>query len=666
MTYPNRTPAKGQSTRLYRVTRSRLLRAATALAIAPLFGVASNTAAQNRAIGVDVSDWQNENAGKLPIDWSLAQKRKTAGGGGIDFAFIRATRGGTSGTFNKFTRTGTLSQRYDDFAFDYNINNATSAGVLSGPYHFLRADITTYQNGAQTVTHTARDEADHFLQVAGAYMRPGFLLPVCDLEAGNTQRTTASLSAFANEFAQRIYDVKGIRPMVYINSSYANDEVDATVAASMPNLWIARWPNQADPNSIDIQNGNPTGVASYPNVYGKWNPSYPNTPTPQPWKFWQYASTGKNIPGIAGDASGNVDVDVANGDIEFVKDFLVPALWTKNVGGSWTTISNWNTDADPSGKGGPARLPNAGDNIVLDRPNVNVAITLSSGAQKARKLFLHEQLNITGGSLNVARLADIQSTVNLTGGTLSGASFSLASGGIVNVKGGTFSPDALSVVGGMVNVASGANKTLRTRSVNVTSGKIDLVDNKMIVDYTGASSVGSWTGSKYNGVTGLIAAGRNGNAWNGVGIITTVASAKTGLTTLAVGEASQVLNISGTQTASWRGQVVDATSVLVLHTYGGDATLDGRINADDFAQIDFNFNLGGQRGYTRGDFNFDGSISADDYAVIDVNAGAQGGALSPVSVAGTAGLTAVPEPASVGALFAFALAAGTRRRRCND
>ena len=56
------------------------------------------------------------------------------------------------------------------------------------------------------------------LQQAGAYMRPGYLRPVYDLESGNTQRSREDLTNFALDFANRIYEVKGIYPLVYINS----------------------------------------------------------------------------------------------------------------------------------------------------------------------------------------------------------------------------------------------------------------------------------------------------------------------------------------------------------------------------------------------------------------------------------------------------------------
>ena len=68
------------------------------------------------------------------------------------------------------------------------------------------------------------------------------------------------------------------------------------------------------------------------------------------------------------------------------------------------------------------------------------------------------------------------------------------------------------------------------------------------------------------------------------------------------------------------GQAVDATSVLVKYTYGGDANLDGTLNGDDYFQIDSHSNQSGSVfGYFNGDFNLDGEINGDDYFIIDSN-----------------------------------------------
>jgi hypothetical protein len=106
--------------------------------------------------------------------------------------------------------------------------------MLAGTYHFARADIIATTQNSGGIANTGTDEADHMIQMAGPWMRPGYLLPVLDLEAGNTQRTTAELSSFAVAFSDRIFQQMGIRAMIYANSSYVNSEVNSTVPAAMP------------------------------------------------------------------------------------------------------------------------------------------------------------------------------------------------------------------------------------------------------------------------------------------------------------------------------------------------------------------------------------------------------------------------------------------------
>jgi hypothetical protein len=174
-------------------------------------------------------------------------------------------------------------------------------------------------------------------------------------------------------------------------------------------------------------------------------------------------------------------------------------------------------------------------------------------------------------------------------------------------------------------LASGS-RVLTIKSLSVGGGgKLDLGDNKMIVDYSGASPIGSWTGSAYDGITGLIQSGRNGGAWNGNGIITSAASGD--FTTLGVAE------IGG--------------DVVVKFTYGGDANLDGKLNVDDYGLIDFNIPLG-TKGWINGDFNYDGKINVDDYGIIDFNIGIQGPAFSAGSaVAATPRVAGPPDPSDV-------------------
>jgi autotransporter-associated beta strand protein len=210
--------------------------------------------------------------------------------------------------------------------------------------------------------------------------------------------------------------------------------------------------------------------------------------------------------------------------------------------------------------------------------------------------------------------------------------------------------------GATAALATGGTRSIKTTTISVDTaggGKLDLKDNRLVVDYIGPSSMAS--------VNSLLMSGCNAGAWDGPGINSSAAGSS-GLYALGSGEAKDILDISGLQTASWGGQTIDATAVIVRYTYAGDANLDGFISGDDYSSIDFNVSTPGASGYWNGDFNYDGIISGDDYSTIDFNIGAQG-APFPASNSLAAPITAVPEPAACAFASAAAVALLMRRRR---
>jgi len=194
-------------------------------------------------------------------------------------------------------------------------------------------------------------------------------------------------------------------------------------------------------------------------------------------------------------------------------------------------------------------------------------------------------------------------------------------------------------------------------SLSITgSGKFDLKDNHLIVN----GNAGSWSGTAYTGVIGMVQAGYNHGAQNGSGIVTSMSSAisPSVLTTLVAMSAEDAGKVGGT----FGGQGVAAGDALVMYTWGGDANMDGLLNGDDYFRIDGHVGQNGSVfGYHNGDFNYDGLINGDDYFVIDSNiATAQSSPAFPTGD-GVAPLTAVPEPAIAWA--AFGVCGMLRRRR---
>jgi autotransporter-associated beta strand protein len=377
-----------------------------------------------RALGLDVSAHQGEiTEGQWDSIYSADNR---------DFVFIRSSRGGTTGEDH---RQGgylpgdsffSLSQRYDDPYFIQNISRATSAGLMAGAYHFGRLDVVASTPNSAGIANSGADEATHFVQMAGAYMRPGYLMPTFDLEAGQSERTANEIAQFSLDFSNTVYALTGIRPAIYINGNYSSvlqsasftlrDQLalpqgpqPSVVSPGYSMLWNARWPA-----SPDAQNDNPRDTAS--SFYGPWD-DYGDF---NPWDFWQYTSSG-SVAGIS-----PVDLNVSHGDIEYVKDFLVPAVWMNDSSGDWATLANWNSGQPvvapvsspgqlaPIGTGalptprlpgeagtGPAVTSGVNDTVILERAGADITVTHSSGTHDVRKLYVREALNITGGTLTV-------------------------------------------------------------------------------------------------------------------------------------------------------------------------------------------------------------------------------------------------------------------------
>ncbi len=497
------------------------------IATAGLLVAAVPAEAQQRVLGIDISYYQGN---LTAANWTTLHRPTDQQVGGVfgdgrDFVIIRASRGGTTGFYNSSDSSqDTLSRRYDDPYFVQNITRATAEGLLAGSYHFSRPDVIASTLNSGGIANSGADEADHFIQMAGAWMRPGYLLPVHDLEAGDGARTDDQMAQFCIDFSDRIYTVMGIRPVIYTNGNYAANVLGTAALALRTqvvagySLWSARWPNQANPSAIDVQNGHPKD--SYTPIYGPWDDA-PN-PT-HPWKFWQYASTAR-LNGYNNGGS-NIDVDVAQGGMEFLKDSLVPAVWVTNSDGQWTTLTNWNSGLTPvapvQGLGqmarvGPltlpaARLPGSDDTVILDRPSANITVTLDSGTHTIRKLYVRETLNITGGSLTASYVPSSDSTaiaaqfsapVTLSGsGSLSlhtlqvdaAQTFTLGGGAltfnVINLMPHSTTPAKIAVTGDVsFSAPSNTSGTIANGTGSGASGLIDLGGGTRTLDVANSIS----------------------------------------------------------------------------------------------------------------------------------------------------------------------------------
>jgi autotransporter-associated beta strand protein len=605
---------------------------------------AGSSAPAQRLLGIDVSAYQNNlSAG----NWTTLHTTNSR-----DFAFIRSSRGGTTGfdhgqdnfslpnaDCNGASTNSCLSRRYDDPYFGQNITRATNEGLFTGPYHFSRADIVASTADSGGIANTGTDDANHFIQMAGAWMRPGYLPPVMDLEAGQSQRTADQLAQFCLDFSNQIYSVMGIRPVMYINGSYANTTLGSApssvrdqlakpssngpsvVAPAFPTLWTARYPNgSGNQYTGNVQTDQPDNTVS--TVYGPWD----DYGSAHPWAFWQYSS-GERLSGYS--LSAPIDADVSQGDVEYLKDHLVPALWWNDTSGDWSTLSNWNGGQTPiapavGANQSPvqgsttlptARLPGAAgsgptsgqhDTVILERPNASLTVTLSTGAHNIRKLYMRETLNITGGTLTINYDPNyVSDTVNYPNALRSGPISAQFSGPVTLSGSGNLSVNTLQVDAAQIFTLAGSSGTLTFNTIKLmphstTPAKIAVTGDLNIDPFSNATAtIANGTGAGTSGFVDLGGGTRAFNVGNGTSTIdlavnvpvTNGALTKNGLGTMQLGIANTfsgpvmindgILRVTGNNQLGVTGVTTNMTVVTPGSAgagHGGTLQLSGNVN----------------------------------------------------------------------------------------
>nr|DAH63542.1 MAG TPA: LysA like endolysin [Caudoviricetes sp.] len=193
--------------------------------------------------GIDISKWQSG------IDLSAVN---------ADFVIVKATEG-----------IGYVDKSCDGF-----FQKALDLGKKLGFYHFARP------------TNDPVREADFFYNSCRGYFGKG--IPILDWESGNTSNV-----AWAKRWLDRVYQLSGVKPVIYMSESVVNANDWSSVANADYGLWVAKYRD----NSPDY-NYNMANAGSRPHV--KW------------WKFycmWQWTSSGR-LNGY----NGNLDCDVFYGD----------------------------------------------------------------------------------------------------------------------------------------------------------------------------------------------------------------------------------------------------------------------------------------------------------------------------------------------------------------
>jgi len=173
-----------------------------------------------------------------------------------------------------------------DSMFDSHWAGAKAAGMLRGPYHYLKAS----QDGTK--------QAVEFLKTVT--LEKGDLPPALDIEeAYNQDASNRQFVANAQAFLEKVKAELGITPMVYSRASILTEKmiVNGKPPAWASNfaMWIAHWTYAYGDNIKPIE---AAGWA--------------------PYTFWQYSGEKENLDGIT-DTLGRpvyVDFDVFKGSLE--------------------------------------------------------------------------------------------------------------------------------------------------------------------------------------------------------------------------------------------------------------------------------------------------------------------------------------------------------------
>lgn len=152
------------------------------------------------------------------------------------------------------------------------------------------------------------------------------------------------------------------------------------------------------------------------------------------------------------------------------------------------------------------------------------------------------------------------------------------------------------------------NATHRFGSLSVSAGgRLDVRDNLLIIDYTGASPIAS--------IQSSLASGYNNGLWSGSGIETSLGDSSQ--FALGFAEATDLFSVFP---ATFAGQSIDDTSILIRYTRYGDANLDRTVNLADFNIVAANFGQAPRR-FSQGDFNFDTNVNLNDFNLLAGNFG---------------------------------------------
>jgi hypothetical protein len=369
-----------------------------------------------------------------------------------------------------------------------------------------------------------------------------------------------------------------------------------------------------------------------------------------------------STPSLAGGAGNDSYLLRLNADGKFELFVNAPVtaaptiVWAKNVYSTMSAAGNGGADTFTLDESGGNPLPSGGvtfdggtgtgDGVVVIGTAANESLAVSAtaatpGGTGPAVRFSHtgsvvfdagagnDSVFYNNAGINVTFKGSGADTLNINSGAYSFAAdartntpaltINVSAGATANFN-ATQHLSALNI-SGKATVAPGGSLKLAVKSLSIAAGgSLDLNDDALLIDYasSGASPLGLWDGAKYTGITGLIASGRNGGAWDGPGIDSTAAGSAPIFMGLGIAEAAPILALPPGGSGTFEGESVDDTTVIVRYTFVGDADLSRSITSNDYFMFDNGY-AGHMSGYLHGDFDYTGRVDGDDAFYLDSN-----------------------------------------------
>jgi autotransporter-associated beta strand protein len=279
-------------------------------------------------------------------------------------------------------------------------------------------------------------------------------------------------------------------------------------------------------------------------------------------------------------------------------------------------------------------------------------------------------VTLDGGTLGIQTSGSSQRPIYLgmTGGTLDTGAASVqfdnvsGCGDFTKLGSGTLvvnsiSAESLNLTNGGLIIRPGRSalhKHIYVEEVNIGNGAtVDLGDNDLIYDYDNG---GVADPAQSTMVKNLLLTGRNGGAWNGTGLTSSVAQAVASNSAIPYKTALAYAEASKTGLATFDGVPTDNDMILIRYTLLGDANLDGTVNALDFNALATGFGSANPQ-WVNGDFNYTTTVDTTDFAELAINFGQS--LYDPPPGPGAL----VPEPLGVMTSMLALSALAARRRR---